>query len=74
MPLAELERFVLEHGFPSYALSVALNVSSGSVASLSKVRSAKLCGTLRSAGRQVEVRKYEDDMVLVAAGPYFAHL
>eukprot|EP00971_Amphidinium_carterae_P028535 561611-Amphidinium_carterae.1 len=33
---------------------------------------ASLLRTLQSAGRQVEVRKYVDDMVLVAAGPYFA--
>eukprot|EP00971_Amphidinium_carterae_P198993 3949031-Amphidinium_carterae.1 len=31
------------------------------------------CALLQSAGRQVEVRKYVDDMVVVAAGPYFAH-
>eukprot|EP00971_Amphidinium_carterae_P031393 618361-Amphidinium_carterae.1 len=31
---------------------------------------AFLVRTLRSAGRQVEVRKHVDDMVLVAAGPY----
>eukprot|EP00971_Amphidinium_carterae_P309705 6154667-Amphidinium_carterae.2 len=34
---------------------------------------AFLIRTLQSAGRQVEVHKYVDDMVLVAAGPYFAH-
>eukprot|EP00971_Amphidinium_carterae_P047606 937765-Amphidinium_carterae.1 len=37
---------------------------------------AVLTRTLQSAGRQVEVRKYVDDMdhmVLVASGPYFAH-
>eukprot|EP00971_Amphidinium_carterae_P103979 2059325-Amphidinium_carterae.1 len=34
---------------------------------------AFLIRTLQSAGRQVEVRKYVDDMVLVASGPYFAH-
>eukprot|EP00971_Amphidinium_carterae_P257484 5111229-Amphidinium_carterae.1 len=34
---------------------------------------AFLVRTLQSAGRQVEVRKYVDDMVLVAAGRYFAH-
>eukprot|EP00971_Amphidinium_carterae_P011711 230580-Amphidinium_carterae.1 len=34
---------------------------------------AFLIHTLQSAGRQVEVRKYVDDMVLVASGPYFAH-
>eukprot|EP00971_Amphidinium_carterae_P004611 92254-Amphidinium_carterae.1 len=34
---------------------------------------AFLVRTLQSAGRQREVRKCVDDMVLVAAGPYFAH-
>eukprot|EP00971_Amphidinium_carterae_P049371 973026-Amphidinium_carterae.1 len=34
---------------------------------------AFLIRTLQSAGRQVEVRKYVDDMVLVAHGPHFAH-
>eukprot|EP00971_Amphidinium_carterae_P118078 2339284-Amphidinium_carterae.1 len=34
---------------------------------------AFLIRTLQSAGRQVEVRKYVGDMVLVAAGPRFAH-
>eukprot|EP00971_Amphidinium_carterae_P166228 3294739-Amphidinium_carterae.2 len=34
---------------------------------------AFLIRTLQSAGRQVEVRKYVDNMVLVAAGLYFAH-
>eukprot|EP00971_Amphidinium_carterae_P135759 2689783-Amphidinium_carterae.1 len=34
---------------------------------------AFLTRTLQSAGRQVEVRKYVDDMVLVASGPFFAH-
>eukprot|EP00971_Amphidinium_carterae_P003459 68099-Amphidinium_carterae.2 len=32
-----------------------------------------LIRTLQRAGRQVEVRKYVDDMVLVASGPHFAH-
>eukprot|EP00971_Amphidinium_carterae_P330704 6463872-Amphidinium_carterae.1 len=34
---------------------------------------AFLIRTLQSAGRQVEVRNYVDDMVLVAAGAHFAH-
>eukprot|EP00971_Amphidinium_carterae_P031068 611423-Amphidinium_carterae.1 len=34
---------------------------------------AFLVRTMQSAGRQVEVRKYVVDMVLVAAGPFFAH-
>eukprot|EP00971_Amphidinium_carterae_P319361 6347297-Amphidinium_carterae.3 len=34
---------------------------------------AFLIRALQIAGRQVEVRKYVDDMVLVASGPYFAH-
>eukprot|EP00971_Amphidinium_carterae_P032952 648472-Amphidinium_carterae.1 len=33
---------------------------------------AFLLKTLKSAGRQVSVRKYVDDMVLVASGPCFA--
>eukprot|EP00971_Amphidinium_carterae_P090951 1800221-Amphidinium_carterae.1 len=98
VPLAQLEQFAIERGFPLYALKCALNMYCGnsriliqgavsgavrSTCGLPRVRTccrpstmnlhAFLIRTLQSAGRQVEVRKYVDDMVLVAAGPHFAH-
>eukprot|EP00971_Amphidinium_carterae_P147845 2930466-Amphidinium_carterae.1 len=95
VPLAQLEQFAIERGFPLYALNCALNMYSGNRRILIQgavsgaVRStcglppgcglavdllhAFLIRTLQSAGRQVEVCEYVDDMVLVAAGPHFAH-
>eukprot|EP00971_Amphidinium_carterae_P256966 5101521-Amphidinium_carterae.1 len=86
VPLAQLEQFAIERGFPLYALNCALSMYSGSRRILIQgavseaVQStcglppgcglaidllhAFLIRTLQSAGRQVEVRKYVDDMVL----------
>eukprot|EP00971_Amphidinium_carterae_P100890 1996133-Amphidinium_carterae.2 len=95
VPLAQLEQFAIERGFPLYALSCALNMYSGSRRILIQGAVSEavknICGlppgcglavdllhaflirTLQSARRQVEVRKYVDDMVLIASAPYFAH-
>eukprot|EP00971_Amphidinium_carterae_P193317 3836290-Amphidinium_carterae.1 len=72
VPLAKLEQFALERGFPHYALQVTGGLPPRCGLAVDLLH-AFLVGTLRSAGRQVEVRKYVDNMVLVAAGLYFAH-
>eukprot|EP00971_Amphidinium_carterae_P332197 6466234-Amphidinium_carterae.1 len=54
-----LEEFALESGYPLYTLNVAFNMYSGN-------RRILVC-----AWRQVEVRKYVDDMVLISSGPNF---
>eukprot|EP00971_Amphidinium_carterae_P350643 6491664-Amphidinium_carterae.2 len=64
VPLSMLEQFAIDSGYPLYALNVPLDAVD--------MLHACLIMSLRCAGRQVEVRKYVDDMVLISSGPGFA--
>eukprot|EP00971_Amphidinium_carterae_P187687 3725011-Amphidinium_carterae.1 len=80
--LRVFEDFALESGYPLHVLNVALNMYSGNRCTLvqgvrEKVQAHAVDNmlhafhirSLRCAGRQVELRKYVDDTVLISSEP-----
>eukprot|EP00971_Amphidinium_carterae_P134074 2656924-Amphidinium_carterae.1 len=72
VPLAQLEQRILIQGAVSASVKSTCGLPPGCGLAVDLLH-AFLIRTLQRAGRQVEVRKYVDDMVLVASGPHFAH-